>query len=162
MYTFQLNRTMNKSKLGFYIFFRSFINRIAGYQSAGTVKNLTETKVLDLEESIRAFPTLLAEYVTAHKIKVTSDDQLHIFKCFNDGAMLNPTENFEGFAFRNGDKLILLQIADYINTNIKCSSFVEHCYPNATQPKVSTIVGNFYGSEQKCSNKYTTAAIEGK
>lgn len=91
------------------------IYRLAGYQCAATVKNLTSSIITELEESMHSFPNLLLKYAESNNITLTRMDKLHIYGCFQGDAIIGPTDSFEDFAFRNGDKTLLLQVARLIN-----------------------------------------------
>lgn len=136
-------------------------HRLAGFQSATTLKNLTLSIILELEQSMRSFPDLLAKYTESNNIQLTITDELQIFGCFQDGAFIAQTNIFGDFAFRNGDKNLLLHVVELINEKIKFErreqdgslsviedySFFKFCNPNAAFSNISTIVGNFHGGE---------------
>lgn len=144
--------------------------RIAGYQSAATVKNLTSNKITDIEDSMRYFPILLKNYVDANTIGLTTTEECRIYNCFNDGGMLG---NFEKISFRLGDKKLLLSISEYIKEKVKRRCYVEDiiqedytffefCNPNAKLPTISTTVGVFFGVEENYGTESTVSELISK
>lgn len=126
------------------------IYRISGYQSDTTLQNLNERILVDLERSMRSLPSLLAEYVKAKDIQMPIDEEFQILGCFNDNGTINLMDRFEEFTFRNGDKKLLLSMAEYIRAN--CENFPEFCNPNIKLPTISTIIGSFYAREANGTN----------
>lgn len=67
---------------------------------------------------------------------------IRILSCFKNGAIIDETiGNFEDFHFREGDIVLLLQMAEYVRNN---EHFFEDCNPNVILPTVPTIIGPFY------------------
>lgn len=136
------------------------------YQSPATVKNLTASILVELEELMRSFPSQLARYAKAHDIHLTRIDELQIYGCFR----LDIMDDFENFAFRHGDKTLILSVAKFIEAKMRCRhskaplkdncTFFEFCNPNSEQSTVSTIVGTFYG-EDGIINQNSIASLTG-
>lgn len=99
---------------------------------------------------MRLLPALLAEYVEVKNIQITKEEELRILGCFNDNGTINPMNKFEDFAFRCGDKQLLVSVAEYICANNP--NFLELCNPNVGRPTVSTAIGSFFGWEANGTN----------
>lgn len=111
---------------------------------------------------MRLFPSILANYIDV-RIELTEAEQRRIYGCFNDGGLINSMNNFENFAFRHGDKQLLISIAEYIREKVEsrcCGengefyikedySFFKLCNPNAKLSTISTMLGVFYGVEEE-------------
>lgn len=118
---------------------------MGGYQSVAALQNLNTSLLSQLEESMRSFPILIAKYVEANNIQITTKDELRILSCFNDGGTINLMDKFGEFAFRIGDRFLLLQLGEYFRAN--CKSLLEFCNPNAKQQTICTVIGSFYGTD---------------
>lgn len=144
-----------------------YIRRINGFNSAATVKNLTSSKLVKLEQSMQSFPCQIVEHADANNIKLTKEEKRRIFYCFKDSMMSISAEDFGNYTIRPSDKKQILYIAEYIRAKISSTSVAEYsfsfeCYnPNAKLSTISTIVGSFHGSELSCPTKNSIAFING-
>lgn len=126
-----------------------YLCRLSGLQDTKTLSKLTSGSIIELELSMRSFPTFLAKHAEDNNIQLTETEVHRIYKLFQDSTMTDSVNNFREYAFRNGDKSLLLNLGrlatkktEQDNTNM------DYCNPNAVIATVYTTVGSFYGGDE--------------
>lgn len=65
---------------------------------------------MELEDLIRSFLSFLTKHAEDKNIQLTQTEELRIYECFQDSTMTDSVNNFREFAYRNGDKSLLLSL----------------------------------------------------
>lgn len=86
---------------------------------------------------MQTLPNILEDYAANNHIKLTTEDRLYIYRCFQDN--LNPIRNYRDFGFAPGHKALLLNLA-----GLPGKHDFDFCNPNTDFSTVNTAVGNFY------------------
>lgn len=123
-------------------------------QNTKTLRKLTSSAIMELEHLMRSFPTFLTKHTEDKNIQLTKTEELRIYKCFQDSTMSDSVNNFQAFAFRNGDKCLLLNLErlatkKHVLNGERDSTDIDYCNPNAALATVHTIVGSFYGDDER-------------
>lgn len=116
---------------------------------------------MELEYLMRSFPTILTEHADDKNIQLTKTEELRIYKCFQNSTMNDSVNNFREFAFRNGDKNLLLNLKrlatkEHVINGEHDSTDMDYCNPNALFATLYTMVGNFY-----CGDDSSAIALDG-
>lgn len=99
---------------------------------------------------MKTLPNILENYADNNNIKLTTEDRVHIYQCFQDD--LNPTKHCRDFEFAPGHKALLLNLA-----SLPGKHDFDFCNPNADFSTVDTAVGNFFiNSTEDESNESLT------
>lgn len=108
---------------------------------------------MELEHLMRSFPNFLSKYVEDNNIHLTKTEELRIYECFQDNTMNDSANHFCEFAMRNGDKSLLLNLAQlsakkHTFNEKNVNTDMDYYNPNAELVTIQTMVGSFYGSDQ--------------
>lgn len=120
---------------------------------------LTSDIIMELEHLMRSFPTFLSKHAEDENIPLTKTEELRIYKCFQDSIMTDSVDFFCNFAFRNGDKSLLLCLArlatkEHVpNGGYDCTDMA-YCNPNAIFETLRTMVGNFYCGDENSADVF--------
>lgn len=117
---------------------------------------------------MQTFPNLLTEYAAANNIKLNQKEKLRIYSCFQPAEVSISRGTFENFAFRHGDRALLLYVLKLSGAKINCEdpyvekdySFLKFCNPNAEISTVTTTVGKFYGANDDYTCEKSNETLE--
>lgn len=102
---------------------------------------------------MRSFHSVLSS------MDMTNMEKQRILSCFDDDGLICAIDGFNKFAFRPGDRTLILRVADYINsTDLTSFNFGN---PNAEFMTMSTIIGTLYIAQNKTTTKQIVAKLEG-